>query len=259
MDGYSLQQQVNLYLPEFRPRRDWLTLQRFTALMGLLVLLLGSLAGYDLWRRYSLTQELAVVQEALSAQTRVTEQIESSLASRATDQELVQEVATREEDLASLNGTLATLRTLALGNVNGFSEHLKNISRASFDGIWFDEIRITNGGSGAYLAGTALESSMVPNFIDRLSSGWVNSEGWRFSRIIGQMGGIEEVALAEEMTTEQVAAAAEAARAARVADLFEQARVSEPTDEELLVAQSAQAATAPEPYPDAYQFRLETQ
>lgn len=259
MEGNSLNQQVNLYLPEFRPRKDWLTVPRLAALMGLLVLMLGSLAGYDIWRRYSLTEELAVVQQALATQTRVTEQIEASLASRATDQSLVAEVATREESLASLSGTLATLRTLALGNVNGFSEHLKNISRSSFDGIWFSEIRITNGGTGAYLAGTALQSSMVPNFIDRLTSGWVNSEGWKFSRIVGQMGGIVEEQPVEEMTAEQVAVAAEAARVARIAELFEQARV--PQTDELAAAESEAVAQAPEPvaYPDSYQFTLETQ
>lgn len=259
MDEYSLNQQVNLYLPEFRPRRDWLTVPRLMGLLGLLVLVLGSMAGYDLWRRYSLTQELAVVQQALDTQTRVTEEIESSLASRATDQSLVEEVATREESLASLNGTLATLRTLALGNVNGFSEHLKNISRSSFDGIWFSEIRITNGGAGAYLAGTALESSMVPNFIDRLTSGWVNSEGWRFSRIVGQMGEIVEEVPEVELTAEEVAVAEEAARAARIAEIFEQARA--PAAEGVAAVDVEQAEDAPEPvaYPDSYQFTLETQ
>lgn len=259
MEGYSLNQQVNLYLPEFRPRRDWLTVPRLAALMGLLVLVLGSLAGYDIWRRYSLTEELAVVQQALATQTRVTEQIEASLASRATDQSLVAEVATREESLASLNGTLATLRTLALGNVNGFSEHLKNISRASFDGIWFSEIRITNGGTGAYLAGTALQSSMVPGFIDRLTSGWVNSEGWRFTRIVGQMGGIVEDEPFEEPTVEQVAVAAEAARAARIAEIFERARAPETDDAAAVNAEEADEAPEPVAYPDSYQFTLETQ
>lgn len=262
MDGYSLDQQVNLYLPEFRPRRDWFTGQRLVLLLVVQVLVLGSMAGYDLWRRYTLTQELAVVQQALAAQTSVTEQIESSLASRATDQALVAEVATREENLASLSGTLATLRTLALGNVTGFSEHLKNISRASFDGIWFSEIRIGNGGTSAYLAGKALQSSMVPNFIDRLTSGWVNSEGWRFSRIVGQMGGIVVDEPTEELSEEDVAAAAEAERVARIAAIFEQARTPQADDVAAAEAEAEAAEEAEEvvvAYPDSYEFILETQ
>lgn len=158
-------------------------------LIGGFVILMGVLAGVDYSRRYLLQQQLDEIRIALAAQTRATEQVESTLASRATDQRLLDEVSAREASLAQLNGTLETLRSVSQGNLNGFSEHLKNLSGASFDGIWLTDIRITNGGRSAHLQGNAVDSYMVPNFVDRLTAGWVQSEGWRFTRLSGSMTG----------------------------------------------------------------------
>jgi hypothetical protein len=186
MGSAEMTQQVNLYLPEFRPRRDWLKPERMLGLMLALVLLLGMVSGYEYWDRYSLQQALAVVQLEADQQSRVTEQIEGSLASRATDQRLLTEISSREASLAQLNGTLDTLRSMVDGNLTGFSEHLKNLSQASFEGLWLTDISITDAGRHARLQGMALESYMVPNFVDRLSAGWNDSEGWRFTRLSGE-------------------------------------------------------------------------
>lgn len=185
MDSGYFSQQINLYLPEFRPRRDWLTAVRLLTLLLGLCVLIALLSGVDYWRRYALQQDLSALQAQLADQTRVTERIESTLASRATDQSLLSEVEAREESLAQLNGTLTTLRSVSQGNLTGFSEHMKNLSSASFEGLWLSSIAISNGGNKAILEGHALESSMVPRFIDRLTAGWVKSDGWRFTRISG--------------------------------------------------------------------------
>jgi hypothetical protein len=187
MSGAEMTQQVNLYLPEFRPRRDWLQPGRMLGLMLALVLLLGLVAAYQYWHRYTVQEALAAMQLEADQQARVTEQIESSLAGRATDQRLLTEISARETSLAQLNGTLSTLRAMGDGNLTGFSEHLKNLSLASFEGLWLTDIIISAGGRHARLQGLALESYMVPNFVDRLSAGWTASEGWRFTRLSGEM------------------------------------------------------------------------
>lgn len=192
-------QQVNLYLPEYRPQRDWMTIQRLGFVLSVAVLALAVHAGWGYWQRYSLEQQLAEAQTALNEQTRRTEQLERSLAGRATDQALVRELETREAMLRQAEQTLSILRGTALGNMTGFSEHLKNLSQASFDGIWLTDIVIRNGGEYAYLAGRAEHSAMVPNFVDRLTAGWQRTDGWRFTRMTGTLGapraeGAEEVA-----------------------------------------------------------------
>lgn len=178
-------QQVNLYLPEFRPRNDWMTAARLLLLMAAVAGLVALLSAVDYGRRYLLQQEMAEVSAILSEQTRVTEQIERTLASRATDPRLLDEIATREANLAQMESTLEILRTLSLGNLNGFSEHLQNLSQASMEGLWLTDIDIREGGTTATLQGFAEDSAMVSAFVERLSAGWSRNEGWRFNRFSG--------------------------------------------------------------------------
>src|SRR5690606_6272154 len=105
-----MKQEINLYLPELRPRKDWLQAVRVLQLLLVLGLLMGATSAVNYWQRASLQRQLAEVQAELSEQTRRTEQIERSLAGRATDQSLLREVATREANVAQLEQSLAILR-----------------------------------------------------------------------------------------------------------------------------------------------------
>lgn len=231
-----LQQSVNLYLPEMRPRVDWLSPQRFSLAILVSLAIVASLAGYGLWERSQRQQTLAALEAQITDETVIAEQMESTLIGSATDESLVGEVATREASIATLNATLETLRAVNQGNLLGFATYLKNLSRASSDGLWLTRINIGNGGSSALLEGYALESSLVPDFIEKLSSGWEEGEGWRFSHISGLAPG--EVAANTAPATAAVSAATNAA--AEVAALV-----------------SGDAPAAPGADSQAYRFVLE--
>ena len=206
-----LQQSVNLYLPEMRPRVDWLSAQRFSLTILASLAIIASLAGYGLWERAQRQQTLADLEAQIADETVIAEQMESTLIGSATDEGLVAEVAAREESIATLNATLETLRAVNQGNLLGFATYLKNLSRASSDGLWLTRINIGNGGRSALLEGYALESALVPAFIEKLSSGWEEGEGWRFSHISGLAPG--------EVTAAAAAVAAVDAASAAAADV----------------------------------------
>jgi hypothetical protein len=207
-----LQQSVNLYLPEMRPRVDWLSAQRFSLTLLASLAIVASLAGYGLWERGQRQQILADLEVQIADETVIAEQMESTLIGSATDEGLVAEVAAREASIATLNATLETLRAVNQGNLLGFATYLKNLSRASSDGLWLTRINIGNGGRSALLEGYALESALVPAFIEKLSSGWEEGEGWRFSHISGLAPG--------EVTAAAAAVDAANSAAAEVAALF---------------------------------------
>jgi hypothetical protein len=180
-----LHQSVNLYLPEMRPRVDWLSPQRFSLVVLVSLALVAGLAGYGLWERSQRQQTLAGLEAQIADETAIAEQMESTLIGSATDEGLVGEVAARQASIATLTATLETLRAVNQGNLLGFATYLKNLSRASSDGLWLTRINISNGGSSALLEGYAMESALVPSFIEKLSAGWEEGEGWRFSHISG--------------------------------------------------------------------------
>lgn len=228
-----LQQSVNLYLPEMRPRVDWLSPQRFSLLVLGSLVLVACMAGFQLWERAERQALLAALESRIADETVIAEEMESTLIGSATDQNLVTEVAVRQASVATLNATLETLRAVNQGNLLGFATYLKNLSRASSDGLWLTHIHIAEGGRTALLEGYALDSALVPAFIERLSSGWEEGEGWRFSHISGLAPG-------------QVSAATAAVNAAS----------SVAADVAALVGAGAPAAT-PDVDSQAYRFVLE--
>ncbi len=204
-----LNQSVNLYLPELRPRIDWLSAQRFMLAVLLSLGVVVALTANDLLERSDRQQTLASLEALIAQETAIAESMESALIDSATDQNLVQEVAARQQSVATLNATLETLRAVNQGNLLGFATYLKNLSRASSEGLWLTRIVISNGGSNALLEGYAQESALVPAFIEKLSSGWEEGEGWKFSHISGMAPG--EVSSAAAAVNAATSAATSAA------------------------------------------------
>lgn len=179
-----MKQEINLYLPEFRPQHEWLTASRLLQASVALVAILALLSAYDFWRLSSLEQELAGLRGTLDSETRRAERLEASVSDGASEQ-LVQEVESREQRLARGRELLTFLQELSLGNINGFSEHLKDLARASFDGLWLEEIRLQNGGGSVYLQGMAEQTAMVPDYVGRLGNGRSDLSTRYFTRLLG--------------------------------------------------------------------------
>jgi Tfp pilus assembly protein PilE len=176
-------QQVNLYLPELRPRREWLTASNLLVLLAVLALVMLLAGVFSSWQRSNLQNELAAAQAALQEQSAITEQLERDVASRATDQQLLREMNTREERLRQSRELFEFMSTTTLGNLQGYSEHMKDLSRASFQGLWLTQFSIVSDASFVTLQGSAQEAAMLPDFVGRLSMGESAIRNKRFSRL----------------------------------------------------------------------------
>ncbi|MBC52276.1 MAG: hypothetical protein CMQ34_00410 [Gammaproteobacteria bacterium] len=176
-------QQINLLLPELRPRRDWLTASGLVAAVAVVAGVLLIAGAWFGWQAGQLEDELASAQQALAEQSARTEALERDVAGRATDRELLREMETREQRLAQTRELYEFMSTTSLGNLTGYSEHLKDLSRASFQGIWLTQFSIAGDASNVILRGSALEAAMLPDFVGRLSMGDSEIRNQRFSRL----------------------------------------------------------------------------
>ncbi|OFE12904.1 hypothetical protein PHACT_06905 [Pseudohongiella acticola] len=176
-------QQINLLLPELRPRRDWLNAARLSLVLVAIVTVLLLNAGWTAWQSGRLADQLEVAQAALNAQTERTEEIERDVAGRATDQALIREMESREQRLAQSRELYDFMSTTTLGNLSGYSEHLKDLSRASFPGLWLRQFSISGDASHVLLQGSAQQAAMLPDFVGRLSMGDSEIRNQRFSRL----------------------------------------------------------------------------
>jgi cell division protein FtsB len=177
-------QQINLYLPELRPQRQLISALRLLKALALICLLMILQALWTGWQHSTLSADLAVVQDQLNTQAARTQQIEANVATRATDQALVREMNTRETQLAQARELYEFMRGTNLGNMNGYSEHLKDLSRASFTGLWLTEFTIQGNGERVYLKGNAQQAAMMPDYVSRLSMGESSIRSQRFSRLV---------------------------------------------------------------------------
>lgn len=180
-----MNQQINLYLPEFRPSHDYISGARLLQVGVVVLLLMVIVSGSNYFRTASLNTQLQAAQESLNVQTNITNELQQDLARRSSDQTLVDELSIREQRLAESTEMLEFLRGTNLGNIEGFSEYVKDLSRATFDGLWITEFDLLNGGRNVYLKGIAQQSAMVPDFIGRMAGGKSPLRNRDFSRFLG--------------------------------------------------------------------------
>ena|SRR5690554_3881445 len=164
-------QQINLYVSELRPQREALTAARVLQAAVLLVALLVVLYGWQQWRQAQLEGQLSVVEEQVRVQTQRTEALEREVANRVTDAALLREASAREEQASRTLRLLEFMQQVTLGNMMGYSEHLKDLSRASFQGIWLTNIVLEGDAERVAIQGFVSAPTMLPDYVSRLGSG----------------------------------------------------------------------------------------
>lgn len=75
-------QQVNLYLPELRPRRDLVTAARLAQVVALVLVVMLFVTLFNAIQRASLRSNFANVQASVAEQTARTERVESEVTGR---------------------------------------------------------------------------------------------------------------------------------------------------------------------------------
>ncbi|MEX2130911.1 MAG: PilN domain-containing protein [Pseudohongiellaceae bacterium] len=176
-----MKQQVNLYLSEFRVKRDNLTLVLMLQILGLAVGLTVVLSAADFWRNYRLNTELATLREQLAVESRRTAEIDATLARRSQDGALNERLEAAEDVLNASRQVRDFFSARTGGNAAGFSEFFKDLSRASIDGLWITNFSLEGGGNSVVLSGFTIDSSLVPSFVDRLGDGTSPLANKRFS------------------------------------------------------------------------------
>lgn len=166
-----MKQQVNLYLSEFRVKRDQLTVLLMGQVLGSIVVIMLLLSAYDYVVRWQLNGELAELQSTLQEETQKTGELSGLLSRRSQSAQLTQTLDEAESRLVADRQLVGFLGRTKLGNLVGFSEHFKDLSRASIDGFNLSEIEIASGGEQVNLSGQVIDSSLVVKFVSNLAYG----------------------------------------------------------------------------------------
>ena len=164
-----MRQQVNLFLPEFRLRKDWLDFNRMALLAGLALILFVAISGLRGWQLVRLQGELEAAQAALAGAVNETAAMVQRFGVQTEDQSLADSVRQLEEALQGKQVLLDFLEGRDLGNTAGFSSLLADLSRYLVPGLRLTAIDLRSGGAGVLLSGQVAHAANVTLYLRNLS------------------------------------------------------------------------------------------
>jgi Tfp pilus assembly protein PilN len=160
-------QQINLYLPEFRPNREPLrAIHMAWGGLAFLVLLV-CFSFYSSHQQSLLVKQLE--QEQVNQNTLQTQlQILSAKRPVQASADLDAKIIRLQKSLQRHQQILAMIAHQDLGNDKGFSVQLNALGQASLDTISIESFSLQRGGKYAELTGLTRSADQVPLYLQRL-------------------------------------------------------------------------------------------
>ncbi|MGL6566287.1 PilN domain-containing protein [Aeromonas dhakensis] len=160
-----MKRQINLYGAEFRPRRQWASLNQMALVWGACVLVLLCAAAVIGWQQHGVERELAQLRAALEVKRGEAQRLDAELARHQADGLLQQQLVTRQEELTAKQGLITQLGSLALQKSRGYAGLMADLSRIRDPQLSLQRIEIADG--RVNLSGFAGRSQDVPAWVNR--------------------------------------------------------------------------------------------
>ena len=162
-----MSQQINLFNPVFLKQKKVFSSIAMARALG--VLLVGSLAmvAYGKHHVAALEEEAQAVNAKLVQKQARQAMVNTEFAPRQPTRELEAELTEAETQLRALQSVSGVLERGELGNTSGYSEYYKALARQHMSGLWLTGVTVAGADIG--IRGRALEGSMVPSYITRLT------------------------------------------------------------------------------------------
>ena len=162
-------QQINLYLPELRPKVDILSAERAAILLALLFVLL---IGLQIFRSMEMSAADAVATELEDREEKLKDQ--AALLKKAPkpvkDAGLEREIEQLREAIRNREGVAGIIASRSLGNDGGFSRHLVALGQRKVEGVSLQEFTLQSGGAFLRLSGVSQKPELVPLYVSQLQN-----------------------------------------------------------------------------------------
>ncbi|MFQ1906946.1 PilN domain-containing protein [Aeromonas veronii] len=160
-----MKRQINLYGAEFRPKRQWASLNQMVLVWGfalLLILLTG--VGYS-WQQQQVSRALAQRSAELEIKRSEAQRLDAELARHQADPRLQQQLVNKQDELTAKQGLMRQLGSLTLQKSQGYASVMADLSRIRNSNLSLQRIEINEGRIN--LSGFAGRSQDVPAWVNR--------------------------------------------------------------------------------------------
>lgn len=164
-----MSQQINLFNPVFLKQKKVFSSVAMAQALG--VLLVGALAMVALGRQHvaALEKEAATLKVQLAQKEARRALVNAEFAPRTPSAAMAAQIVEAEARLRALGTVSDVLGRGELGRAGGYSEYFRALARQGMDGVWLTGVSVDNGGADIGIRGRALQGTMVPGYIGRLT------------------------------------------------------------------------------------------
>lgn len=165
-----MSQQINLFNPIFLKQKKVFAALPMAEALGVIVagaLLLTWYAGQQVKQ---LERAAAAGKTVLDNRERRLVEANVQFAPRQRSATLAAEMAQSEVELKAIHDVAAVLRGGGLGNTNGYAEYFRAFARQNVNGLWLTGVTIVGAGYDIGVQGRAMQPTLIPNYIARLTS-----------------------------------------------------------------------------------------
>ena len=163
-----MKQQINLYQPIFRKKKEVLSAIAMLQVFALLLAVLSAWYGYALYQLQQLEAQQATTMENLDRMRIQVAELEAKQRDRAPSKLLDSEIRRVTRELDRRIRIVNVLSAGSFGNTNGFSAQFEALARQHVDGAWLTSINIGEGGIFVRLKGMTHAPELVPIYLQRL-------------------------------------------------------------------------------------------
>lgn len=165
-----MSQQINLFNPIFLKQKKIFGAVPMLEALGVIVLGAAALAWFAQQRVDTLEQRAAIGKALLADRETRLNKASVQFAPRQRSATLDSEIANAEAELNSLHQVDAVLHGGALGNTAGYAEYFRAFARQDVSGLWLTGVSIVGAGNDIGVQGRAMQATLIPNYIARLTA-----------------------------------------------------------------------------------------
>lgn len=163
-------QNINMFPPELRPEGRAFPATFMVKSVGVLVVALALIYVFAESGVRDIEREIEIVARQEAAAIEQLQNLGSLITAITGEKSWAEQL---EEAMAVLREREAVLKLIqgtTLGETDGFSRHLRALSRQDIDGIWLTYIALSALGDKTRLEGRALRAEMIPLYVQDLTA-----------------------------------------------------------------------------------------
>lgn len=165
-----MKQQINLYLPEFRPETNAFQSMFIVQAAGILLVALMLIYVFARQGVAGIDQELEIVARQEVVALERLQSVGPLITSITGEQSWAEQLDDAARMLAERQAALNLIQGTRLGDTDGFSRHLRALARQDLDGIWLTHIVLSATGDQTRLEGRAIRAELIPLYVQDLTS-----------------------------------------------------------------------------------------